>query len=146
MRQIIMHGRRGPTRCNVSRGRITWCLDHTLPSARQSLWNLYIRNILIGFDNSHSIGKPVVYRGVILLPLLHRADVETKVWFLSRPRRDHWVGSRDESKYLKLSFSVEVWDNILTYTLDPSWVIIAPWQICHPNTDACRQFQLQIMA
>ena len=27
---------------------------------------------------------------------------------------------------LKLYFSVEVWDNILTYTLDPSWVIIAP--------------------
>ena len=41
---------------------------------------------------------------------------------------------------LKLSFSVEVWDNILTYTLNPSWVIITLWQICHPYTNACRQF------
>ena len=45
---------------------------------------------------------------------------------------------------LKLSFSVEVWDNILTYPLDPSCVIITPWEICHPYTNACRQFVHQI--
>ena len=40
---------------------------------------------------------------------------------------------------LKLSFSVEVWDNILTYTLSPSLVIITLWQIFYPYTNACRQ-------
>ena len=51
---------------------------------------------------------------------------------------DHWVGSRDESKSFEIIF-VEVWDNIFTYTLDPSWVIITLWQICHPYTKACCQ-------
>ena len=43
---------------------------------------------------------------------------------------DYWVSSRDESNSFEIMF-VEVWDNILTYTLGPSWVIIAPWQICN---------------
>ena len=51
---------------------------------------------------------------------------------------DHWVGSRDESKSFEIIF-VGVWDNISTYTLDPSWVIISLRQICHPYTNACRQ-------
>ena len=34
--QVLMHGRRGPTRCNVSRGRSTWCLAQSLPSAWQT--------------------------------------------------------------------------------------------------------------
>ena len=70
----------------------------------KSLWNLYLRDNLIGFDNWHCIWNPVVYMGVILYPLRHRADVETKVSFLSRPRRDHWVGSRDESKSFEIIF------------------------------------------
>ena len=56
---------------------------------------------------------------------------------LLRPS-EHSVGSRDESKSFEIIF-VEVWDNILTYILDLSWVIITLWQICHPYTNACRQ-------
>ena len=51
---------------------------------------------------------------------------------------DHWVGSRDESNSFEIIF-VEVWDNILTYTLDSSWVIMTLWQIYHPYTNAWRQ-------
>ena len=51
-----------------------------------------------------------------------------------KPKYDSYPGLAEttESVYathqnsLKLSFSVEVWYNILTYTLDPFWVIIAP--------------------
>ena len=56
-------------------------------------------------------------------------DVEAKVGFLSWPRRCY-VSATSESVHatnpnpLKLSFSIEMWDNSLTYTLDTSLVII----------------------
>ena len=62
MGQVIMHGRRGLTSCNVSRGRSTWCLAQSLPSAWQTFVELLLRNKSIGFDNSRCIWKPVVYR------------------------------------------------------------------------------------
>ena len=82
----------------------------------------------------------MVYRGAILYPLRHRADV--------KPKWDSYPGLADTTEsvhatnpnLLKSSVSVEVWDKSLTYTLDPFWVIIAPWQMCHPYTNACSQF------
>ena len=58
----------------------------------------------------------------------------------------HYVSATTESVHatnpipLILSFSVKMWDNISTYTLNPYWVITTLWQICHPYTNACRQF------
>ena len=38
---------------------------------------------------------------------------------------DHWVCSHDESKSFEIIF-IDVWDNILSNTLDPSWEMITP--------------------
>ena len=111
MSHVIMHGRRGPTRCNVSKGRSTWCLAQSLPVLPDKrLWNSYLRNNLIGFDNSRCIWKPVVYSCATLYPLRHRAVVEAKARFLARPRRCY-VSAITESadttnpNLLKLPFS-----------------------------------------
>ena len=89
MGQVIMHSRRGPTRCNVNRGRSTCCLAQSLPTVCGIHIFVTIRLVLdsIDFDNSCCLWKPVVHRGAILYPLRHRADVEANVWFRSRPRR-----------------------------------------------------------
>ena len=143
MGQVIMHGRRGPTRRNVSRCRSTWCLAQYLPSAGKRLWNSYLHNNSIGFDNSHCIWKPTVWGGAILYPLRHRADVESMVWFLSSPMlhlSDHWVGLRDESKSFEIIFlcrSVRQYFNLLIGAI---LVTITLCQICHSYNNAGRQF------
>ena len=138
-------GRPGVTLVGVTAHDVL--LSPFLPPGKR-LWNSYLRNnsigfdISIGFDNSCWVWKPVVHRGAIIYPLRHWPDIEAKVWFLSRPCRCY-VSATTESVQatnpnpLKLSLSVEVWDDILTYTFDPSWVIITLWQICHPYTSAC---------
>ena len=143
--QVIMHGRRGQTPCNVSGGRSTWCFAKSLPFVWQTFVGFISPHQFSWFDNSRWIWKPVVYSGAISYPFRHGADVEAKVWFLSRPRRCYVSATADSvhatnPNPLKLCFSVEVWDNILTNTLVPSWVIIALWLICHPYTDTCHQF------
>ena len=112
------------TLCNVSRGRITWCLAQVFPSAWQTFAE-YLHNNSINFDNSRCNWKHVVYRSATLCPLRHMDDLGAKVWLLYRPRRC-CVSLTTESVHetnpnpLKLSFSVEVLDNIKAYTLDPS--------------------------
>ena len=65
----------------------------------------------------------------LLYPFRHKADVEAKVGFLSWPRQCYASATSElvhakNPNPLKLSFSIEVWDNSLTCTLDPSLVII----------------------
>ena len=60
--QVIMHGRRVPNPCNVSRvAAHDVLLSPFLPPGKR-WWNSYPRNKSIGFDNSYCIYKPVVYR------------------------------------------------------------------------------------
>ena len=140
-----MHGRRWPTPCNVSRGRSTWCLAQTLPSAWQTFVE-FISPQQIDWFWSHTLHlRARSLQGAILYSLRHRADAEAKVVTIPIPASPmvQYVSVTTESVHatnqnpLKSSFSVEVWDNILTYTLNPSWVIITIWQIC---INACRQF------
>ena len=100
------------------------------------LWNWYRCNNSIGFDNPRCMWKLVVYRGAILYPLWHRANLWAKVWVLYRtefqrplPGSIHTTNSNP----LKLFVTVEVWDRLLSYTLDTAWVIITLWQIFHPE-------------
>ena len=144
-RQVIMHGGRGLTPCNVSKGRCTWCLAQSLSSAWQTFVEFISPQQIDWLWQFTLHLNACSLQGALLYPLHHRADVEAKVGFLSRPRRCY-VPATTESVHatnpnpLKLSFSVEVWDNILTCTLNPSWIIITLSQICHLYTNACRQF------
>ena len=118
---VITHGRPDVTLIGLTAHDVLFSFFLT-PGKR--LWNLYLRNNSIGFDNSHCIYQLVVYRGAKLNPLRHRADLGAKVWFLYRHRRCcvsattalvHAVNPNA----LKLSFSTEVSDNMLAYTLEP---------------------------
>ena len=144
-----MNGRREPTGCNVNRARSTW--PHVLLSPfltpGKRLWNSYHCKNWIGLDNSSCIWMLVVYRGAISYPPRHRAHIEAKFWFIFRPHRCKVSATTmsvhaTNPNHLKLSFSVEVWNDILTYTLGPFWVIITLWQIRHAYTNAksCHQF------
>ena len=156
MGQVMMHGRLGPTRCTLVgvAAHNVW-LSLFLPPGKR-LWNSYLRNSWIGFDNSRCIWKPLVYRGAILFyQLRHRAGVEAQVFlatgFMLKSKyfytpaspmlrlSDHWVGIRNESKSFEITFLCRSVRRYLTYPLDPSWVIITLWQIYHPHTNACRQ-------
>ena len=89
-----------PTQCNVSRERSTLrvSLSSFLPHDKR-LWNSYLCNNAIGFDNSRCMWKLVVYRGATLYPLCHRANHGAKVWVLYREEFQRpLVGSRDEPK------------------------------------------------
>ena len=141
MGQVIMHGQRGATRCNVVRVAAQDVLFSPFLPPGQRLWSSYLRNNSIGFDNSRCIWKPVVCRGAVLYPL-------RPAWLMLKPRYPCLAvvtPKRPLRQYpnpLKLSFSVELWANILTYTLDLSWVIITLWQICHPYTNALHNANL----
>ena len=97
-----------PTQCYVSRGRSTLCVSSSsfLPPGKR-LWNSYLHNMSISFNNSRCMWKLVVYRGATWYPLRSRAEV----CFLYHPRRrsmlsfsDHRVDSQDESKSFKITF------------------------------------------
>ena len=95
-----------PTQCNVSRERSTLrvSLSSFLPHDKR-LWNSYLCNISIGFDNSRCMWKLVVYRGATLYPLCHRANHRVKLWVLYREEFQRpLVGSRDEPKSYKIIF------------------------------------------
>ena len=143
--QVIMHGRRGLTPCNVSNGRCRWCLAQSLSSAWQTFVEIISPQQIDWFWQFTLHLNARSLQGTLLYPLRHRADVEAKVGLSSRPRRCY-VSATTESVHaanpnpLKSSFSVEVWDNVLTHTLNPSWIMITLSQICHPYTNACNQF------
>ena len=81
----------------------------------------------IGFDNSHCIWKLVVYRGTLFYPLHHRADVEAKVWFLSRSRRCY-VSATTESVHATNPNSLKLhsWQKKVVTpplkTIKPMWI------------------------
>ena len=127
-----------PTRCNVSRERSTLCVP---PSSffthDKRLWNWYLCNNSIGFDNPHCMWKLVVYRGATLYPFWHRANLWAKVWVLYRtefqrplPGSIHTTNPNP----LQLFVPVEVWDSLLAYTKLPPW------------DSACHQFFLQCVS
>ena len=158
MGQVRMHGRRGPTPCNVSKGRSTWCLARYLPSAWQAFLEFIFPQQIDWFWWYTLHLKARSLQGAIFHPLRHMADVKAKVVTIPIPASPmlQYASATIESVYatnpnpLKLSFSVEVWDNILTYTLNPSWIIITVCQISHQYMPSvrrtlCINFQLLIM-
>ena len=127
-----------PTRCNVSRERSTLHVPlSSFFTHDKRLWNWYLCNNSIGFDNPRCIWKLVVYRGATLYTLWHRANLWAKVCVLYRtafqrplPGSIHTTNPNP----FKLFVYVEVWDRLLAYTLDTASVIISLWQISHSET------------
>ena len=77
-----MHGRRGPTPCNVSRG-LQHMMSCPVPSFRLAkVCGIYISatNRLVSIIHMLHL-KAHSLQGAILYPLRHRADVEAKVGF-----------------------------------------------------------------
>ena len=96
------------TQCYVSSERSLLCVSSSsfLPPDKR-LWNSYLHNISIGFNNSHCMWKLVVYRGATRYLLRSRAEV----YFLYHRRHrsilsfsDHRVDSQDEYKSFKITF------------------------------------------
>ena len=74
-----------PTRCNVSRERSTLRVPlSSFFTYDKRLWNWYLCNNSIGFDNPRCMWKLVVYRRATLYTLWHRANLWAKVWVLYR--------------------------------------------------------------
>ena len=120
--------------CNVSKGRSTWCLAQYLPSAWQTFVEFIFPQQIDWFWWYTLHLKARSLQGAIFYPLRHRADVKAKVVTIPIPVSPmlQYASATIESVHatnpnpLKLSFSVEVWENISTYTLNPSWIIITP--------------------
>ena len=157
MGQVRMHGRRGPTPCNVSRGHST-CLAQYLPSAWQTFVEFIISQPIDWFWWYTLHLKTLTYKVQNFNPLRHSADVKAKVVTIPIPASPmlQCPSATTESvqetnpNSLKLSFSVEVWDDISTYTLNPPGIIITLCQICHQcmppfRRTLCINFQLQII-
>ena len=123
MGQVIYNA--WPTRSNIIRGHSTWCLAQFFPSAWHTIWEfispqqfnwfglfmLHLKysgpqgcNIISTTPQSWSWSQSMIL--VLASPVLRFTD--------------HWVESVHEANPnpLQLSFSIEVWDNILAYKLD----------------------------
>ena len=110
------------TRYNVSREHST--LRAPLSSFfthDKRLWNWYLWNNSISFDNPRCMRKLVVYRAATLYPRWRRGNLWAKVWVLYRtefqrplPGSIHTTNPNP----LKSFVLVEVWDRLLAYTLD----------------------------
>ena len=109
-----------PTRCQVSRERSTLRVPlSSFPSPWKRLWNLYLCNNSIGFDNSLCMRKFVVCRGATLYPLYQRSNLGAKVCVLYRIEFQRPLGRFAwRIQILVKIFPVEVWDHLLTYSLD----------------------------
>ena len=150
-----MHGRRVPA-CNVVRVAAQDVLLSPCLPPGERLWNSYLCNNSIGFDNSRCIWKPVVYRSAILYPL-SLTGLMLKPRYYSYPGlavATHKQPLRRFMRQIQILSSVEVWGNILTYTLDLSWVKnthlanLPCIHQCMPpvSRTVCIKFHLQIMA
>ena len=112
-----------PTRCNISRGHGTLCVSPSsfLPPSKR-LWNSYLCN------NSIVLIIPLrvkVYSLQRLYPLRHNVKLGAKVCLLYWSSQ-YWVSATTglihttNRNLLKSSFSEELWDHLLAYTLDSS--------------------------
>ena len=122
MGQFMMHG--WPNVTLVGHAVHDVLLSFFLPPGKH-LWNSYLCNNSIGYNNSRCIWKLVVSKGATLYPLHRSADLGAKVWFLYRPRRCCSSATTESvhaanSNPWKLSFSIEVPCNMFAHILNPS--------------------------
>ena len=99
---VIMHGR--PTVTLVGLEAHDILLSSFRPSGKR-LWNLYLRNSSIGFDNSHCINSHCI--GIKFTWPQGWSWSQNMIPIPASPKlrfSDHWVGSRGESKSFKIIF------------------------------------------
>ena len=104
------------------------------PTKTQSLTNTFITKPRWFHNMKSKLIAAQKYWYYLLIPpneIYHRHQITILVPF--------FISNMSHRSMYFFFMSVEVADTILTYILDPFWVIITLWQICHPCTNACRQ-------
>ena len=117
MAEVIMHGLpdvtlKGSAAHNVPRSVLSFHMTH--------ICGIYTSAIIQLFLMIHCMWKLLVYTGVQhYIHFARKLILEPKYEsHTGRRFNDNWVDSHDESKSLKITFPVEVFDHLLAYTLD----------------------------